>query len=402
LELIEKAKAMAKALNDQAALAKIYWITTNLYRFYRSLDKAQLMGEKAIALARKLGLEEQLAYSLTDTAHTYNLNGQVIRAKEVSLEAAELWRKLGNQPMLADCLGGLASIHVFSGEYDLAYAYSDEAYEISSKIENVWGKSYSRYAIGFVDMERGNVDFAIRNFEQSIRDAREAKFLVGEILTNGWLSIMYSQYGHYQQAKDMISRMFAEQPKNVELMKPFFFGAQLLSLVLAGKVYEADEFIKKEESTDEQMSFYAVNFYQLALCHLAYVRKDYQAAIQNSKDFLKTLHNRGIEFLTAELLLLISKAQIALALWDNAQNTLGDAQIAVERLGSRRSQWQVEFLLGQCARQRGDQKQAVEYFQKSKETLKYILDHISDDDLKDHFLNQEAVKQVLDMVVEIS
>ncbi|MFN2232753.1 MAG: ATP-binding protein, partial [Anaerolineales bacterium] len=112
LELIEKAKAMAKALNDQAALAKIYWIMTNLYRFHRSLDKAQQMGEKAIALARKLGLEEQLAYSLTDSAHTYNLNGQVVRAREVSLEAAELWRKMGNQPMLADCLGGLASIHV--------------------------------------------------------------------------------------------------------------------------------------------------------------------------------------------------------------------------------------------------------------------------------------------------
>jgi hypothetical protein len=402
LALIEKATAIAEQLNDQAALAKIYWITTNLYRFHQSLDEAQLMGEKAIALARDLGLEEQLAYSLTDTAHTYNLNGQVVRAREVSLEAAELWRKMGNLPMLADCLAGLSSIHVFSGDYDLAYAYSDEAYEISSKIDNIWGKSYSRYAIGFVDMERGNVDMAIRNFEQSIKDAREANFLVGEILTNGWLSIMYSQYGHYQQAEDTISRMFTEQPKNVELMKPFFFGTQLLSLVLAGKLYEVDEFIMQEESTSEQMSFYAVNFYQLALCHLAYLRQDYQAAIQDAKDFLNTLQNRGIEFLTAELLLLISKAQIDLALWEDAENTLWDAQTAVERLGSRRSQWQVEYLQGQCAIQRGNQRQAAEYFQGSKNTIAYILDHISNDDLKEHFLNLEAVRQVLDMVVETS
>jgi len=402
LELIEKAKAMAKALNDQAALAKIYWIMTNLYRFHRSLDKAQQMGEKAIALARKLGLEEQLAYSLTDSAHTYNLNGQVVRAREVSLEAAELWRKMGNQPMLADCLGGLASIHVFSGEYDQAYAYSNEAYEISSKIDNIWGKSYSRYAIGFVDMERGNVDLAIRNFEQSIKDAREANFLVGEILTNGWLSIMYSLYGDYQQAEDTISRMFAEQPKNVELIKPFFLGAQLLSLVLAGKVNEADELIKKEESTSEQMSFYAVNFHQLALCHLAYVRQDYQAATKNAKDFLDTLKIKGIEFLTPELLLLISKAQISLALWEDAENTLGDAQIAVEKLGSRRSQWQVEYLLGQCAIQRGDLNQAGEYFHRSKKTIAYILDHIASDDLKGHFLNLEAVRQVFDVAVETS
>jgi tetratricopeptide (TPR) repeat protein len=302
--------------------------------------------------------------------------------------------------MLADCLAGLASIHVFSGEYDLAYAYSDEAFEISSKIDNIWGKSYSRYAIGFVDMERGNVDVAIRNFEQSIKDAREANFLVGEILTNGWLSIMYSLYGHYQLAEDTISRMFTEQPKNVELMKPFFFGAQLLSLVLVGKVNEADEFIKKEESTSEQMSFYAVNFYQLALCHLAYERQDYPAAIKNAEDFLDTLQTKGIEFLTSELLLLISKAQIALGLWNDAENTLGDARTVVEKLGSRRSQWQVDYLLGQCAMQRGEQKQAAEYFQRSKETIAYMLEHISSDDLKEHFLNLETVKQVLDGVVE--
>jgi len=402
LDLIKKATAIAEQLNDQAALAKIYWITTNLYRFHQSLDEAQLMGEKAIALARDLGLEEQLAYSLTDTAHTYNLNGQVVGAREVSIEAADLWRKMGNLPMLADCLAGLSSIHVFSGDYDLAYAYSDEAYEISSKIDNIWGKSYSRYAIGFVDMERGDVDLAIRNFEQAIRDAREANFLVGEILTNGWLSILYSQYGHFQHAEDILSRMFTEQLKNVELMKPFFLGAQLLSLVLAGKVDEADEFIKKEESASQQMSFYAVNFYQLALCHLAYVRQDYQTAINNAKDFLNTLKNKGVEFLTPELLLLISKAQIALALWEDAENTLRDARISVEKLGSRRSQWQVDILLGQCASQCGDQKQAAEYFQKSKQTLTYILDHISDDDLRDHFLAQEAVKQALDGVIESS
>jgi tetratricopeptide (TPR) repeat protein len=249
-------------------------------------------------------------------------------------------------------------------------------------------------------MERGNVDLAIRNFDQSIKDAQDAKFLVGEILSNTWLSILYSQYGHYQQAEDILSGMLIEQPKNVELMKPFFLGAQLLSLVLAGKVDEADEFLKKEESNNEQMSFYAVNFYHLALCHLVYARQDHQAAIKNAKNFLDTLKIKEVEFLTPELLLLISKAQIALALWDDAENTLGDAQIAVERLGSRRSQWQVEFLLGQCARQRGDQKQTAEYFQRSKETLNYILDHISNDDLKDHFLNREAVKQVLDVEVE--
>jgi hypothetical protein len=35
-------------------------------------------------------------------------------------------------------------------------------------------------------------------------------------------------------------------------------------------------------------------------------------------------------------------------------------------------------------------------------TIAYILEHISSDDLKEHFLNLESVKQVLGLVVEIS
>ncbi|MEJ2758385.1 MAG: adenylate/guanylate cyclase domain-containing protein, partial [Anaerolineales bacterium] len=168
MPIVHAAEKIAHELNDQEALAKIYWLQMNLYRFSENPDQAQVVGEKAIALARKLNLEEQLAFSLNDANHAYNMNGQVTRAKEVSLEAVEIWKKLNNKPMLADSLGGLASISAYSGDFDQAYEYSETAFQISEQINNIWGKAYSRFSIGLVDLLRGDFSLAIEHLQQTM------------------------------------------------------------------------------------------------------------------------------------------------------------------------------------------------------------------------------------------
>jgi predicted ATPase/class 3 adenylate cyclase len=401
LKLIDKAKTIAEEINDQAALAKIYWITTNIYRFSHGLSAAQVIGEKAISIARDLGLEEQLAYSLTDTAHTYSMDGKLGRAREVSIEAVELWKKLNNQPMLADSLGGLVAINVFAGEFNTAYRYSDEAYEISQRIENVWGQSYSRYAIGFVDMERGDIDLAIQHFSQSLADAQASNFFAGIILTHTFLSFLYSDLGHYQKAIDMVDRVLVHQhPVDNALTNSFFLGAELLSRVRAGKVDEAEKIILQEEFTVERMNFFARQYAELALCYLPFEKGEFEASIKQSSAYLEHLHSNGVEYLTPELLLLIAKSQIALDRWHQAEITLDKARSRVEKLGSRRSQWQVDALLGQCALHEGDPARAAVYFAQSKENIDYIFNHISDSELREAFLKREHVKAVLEGVAE--
>jgi len=402
LALIEKAKTIAEEIDDQPALAKIYWITTNLYRFSHGLREAQVIGEKAITIARNLGLEEQLAYSLNDTAHTYSMDGKLDRARETSIEAVDLWKKLNNQPMLADSLGGLVAINVFSGDFDDAYRFSDEAYEVSQRIENLWGQSYSRYAIGFVDMERGNIDLAIHHFSQSLQDARKSNFFAGIILTHTFLSILYSDLGHYKLAMDMVDSAFDDQNSpDIALTNSFFLGAELLSRVRAGKVEEAEMLISRENFKVNQMNFFARQYAELALCYLPFVKKDFEKTIRQSKAYLSQIQSNGVEYLAPELLLLICKSQIALGSWDDAKITLESAQEKVNKLGSRRSQWQVDYLQGQCALQNGEQDVAQVCLDNSRETLLYILDHISDDELKDHFLNREDVKSVLNAVAVV-
>ena len=401
LTLIEKAKAIAEKINDQAALAKIYWITTNLYRFSHSLEEAQKVGEKAITLARDLELEEQLAYSLTDTAHTYNMNGQGIRAKEISLEAVELWRKLNNQPMLADCLGGLASIDLFLGDFDQAYRYSDEAYEISLRIENIWGQSYSRLGIGLIDMERGEIDLAIEHFHQSLRDAREANFYAGIILGHTFLSVLYSDLGHFQLAIETVDSVFSKLlPENLAIANSFFMGAELLSRVRAGKVEEAEALIDRDDFQLNKLNFFARQYAQLALCYLPFIRQEYEAAIQQSCTLVERLQSYGTAYLVPDLLLLTSESQIALERWDDAKASLRKALEKADQLGSRRSQWQADYLLGLCALREGDHAKAADHFERARENVNFIVDHISDEELKGYFLQRENVQALLEAVIE--
>jgi len=395
MDYVEKAKSMAEQLDDKPALAKIYWITTNLYRFTNS-GQALPEGEKAIALARELKLEEQLAYSITDTALIYSMNGKIYRSRELFLEAVELWRKLNNKPMLADCLSGLAVIYVFAGEFDLAYRCSDEAYDLSTKIENVWGQSYSRYTIGFVDLERGDIDIAIRKFNQSRKDALESNFYAGQILTNTFLSVLYSELGHHQLAIETIDGVFDDRPENMAMAQSFFLGAELLSRVLAGKVDEADKLVAQERFTLNQMNFFSKLYTQLALCYLQFIKGDYQVTIQISNDFYSQMQTDGVVYLTPEVLLLIAKSQIALNLRDEAESTLEKARQVAEKLTSRRSQWEIDYLLGECELFKGDQGKASVYFQQSKDDVIYILDHISDQELRESFLQLESVQRVLD------
>jgi predicted ATPase len=395
LALLEKSIALAEAENNQAALAKIYWIQTNLIRFHTSLDEAQQVGEKAIALARELGLEEQLAYSLNDTAHAYNMNLQVAKAKEKTIEAVGLWQKLDNQPMLADGLGGLAAIYILSGEFDEGYRYSNEAYAISQKIENTWGKAYSRYAIGLVDYKRGDIGLAIRHIEQSLDDAATANFMAGSILTSSILSAIYTDLVNYTLANDLLDKLLQGQTDYKVFMKTFFLGARTLSLIKQGKVAETEKLIEDEAALLKNMHSFSRSFFQLAKCYLVFVKKDYGTAIRITQEVLSKYRKGGFEFLTSDFLTLLARAQIALTMWEEAKNTLLEARQWAEKLGARFDLWQIGYYLGQCEETLGDPVKAAEFYEMANANLGYVIDHIPTEELSASFKSRPDVTAIL-------
>ncbi|MDH5505799.1 MAG: AAA family ATPase [Anaerolineae bacterium] len=402
LSIVEKAKAIAEEINDNEAVAKIYWIEMNLYRFSHSLVAAQKIGEKAITAARDLGLEEQLAYSLNDTAHVYSMNGRVGRAREVSMEAIELWRKLANQPMLADCLSGLASLSVYSGNFDEAYQYSDEAYQISLRIENVWGQSYSRYVIGLVDLERGDFNMAIKQSQQSIRDAEISKFMAGELLGRAFLTIVHNEIGDYKTAAETIQIAIERTTENNAIVTAFSTGASFLVAVKAGRFEEAEAIISNYLSPDDDPHVIAKCYLKLGECYLCFEKGDYQAAAKIARDFNISLQEMGVRFITPELLMLYGVAHLKMGAFDVALESLTNALQVAQEIGSRRILWQIYYYLGEYDRQQGDHKGALNYFHKASEIVSYIVDGLEKPEQKELFLARAEARNLFELIEQYS
>ncbi|UCG23717.1 MAG: AAA family ATPase, partial [Chloroflexota bacterium] len=165
----DQALALARELGDEASEAKIYWNLLNAYRLSERPPLALESGERSLELARKNDLREQLAYTANDMTHVYTSTGQPNKAWQTVNEAIALWRELGNRPMLADSLATASLLSTYNADYEKTVALSNESYQISVEIENTWGQSYSRFAIGQLYWQRGEPHKAIEVMSESIR-----------------------------------------------------------------------------------------------------------------------------------------------------------------------------------------------------------------------------------------
>jgi tetratricopeptide (TPR) repeat protein len=400
--IVEKARTIAEEINQREALAKLHWISMNLNRFNQSPKDAQQDGEKAILLARELNLEEQLAYSLNDASHAYSMSGEMDRAREVALEAIELWEKLDDLPMLADGLAGLAAISVYSGQFDEAYQYSDRAYEISQTIENVWGQSYSRYAIGLVDFERGEVDLAIEHFKQTIRDAGISKFKAGELLSRAFLSIAYGELGCSEAALEVIENKFDPDMENLAVTRAFLLGATLLAYVQAGNLEKAENVMEKFRNGFEGGYFIARHYFVLGKCYYYLIIGDDATALDTSEEFFTNLEKTGITFLNSELLLISSIALKNLGRISEAMEKLSEATEWANRLGSRKTLWQINYQFGLCLLEESKPDEAAVHFAEAMKNLEFIIDHISDPEIRTAFMAKKEVAALYGMLEKIN
>jgi predicted ATPase/class 3 adenylate cyclase len=394
---IDKAEKIAEELNDRETLVKIYRLKMNLYRFSESREKLQEVGEKTIALARELNMEEQLAFSLNDASHAYNMNGQVERAREIALEAAELWQKLNNLPMLADSLAGLAATYVYTGEFDQAYTYSDKAFEISQSINNVWGQSYSRYAIGLVDLERGHISLSIDHLQQAIRDAQQSQFRAGELLALIFLSVVYAEVGAYQMAVQVVEQVDEMPLDYLPMVRASFLGGSLLANARAGHFQNAEKIISRITSGGEEAHFIAKHYFVLGQCYLFLAKCDYETVLKIADEYLSLLKETGVIFLISELLMIMGIAYLKQGLVLEAKAKFEEGLQYAERLGSRKAFWQIKYYLGVCYLEQGEDTKADPCFQQAKEHVQYILEHIQDAEIKEKFLLKTEVQDLYQM-----
>jgi tetratricopeptide (TPR) repeat protein len=396
-QLCDRALGLARELNDRPAEAKILWNLLLLNTHKGSIREAIAYGERSLAIAREIGQREQIAFSLHDLANTYLFIGELPRAQAVLAESQQLWLELNNLPMLADSLCNNCGFYVLTGQYDQALALSEKAFNLSQTIDNLWDQSYSRFYVGYVYFDRGEMDAALRTMEQCRQLGEQAGFLVAMMQMRAEMALVYATLGDLQRAYELTDLIFTQLKELQKETHPYTWGLLAYLNVLDGNLERAEAILQRFPSeTDAGELTSGGVLVPLAQTELALKQKNYPRVIEMTERFKVAMRRMGLHQYLPEVLYARSRAFLGQGDSEAAQRELEEARRAAEALNARRTLWQILAALGRIEAERGHPADARKFYQSAQEIIEYIANHIGDSELRQTFLSQPEVCQVRD------
>ncbi len=393
--LAEHTLALAREWGDRESEATSLWNLMQYYKWAGRMGEAMAYGEQALTLARELNLREQLAYVLNDISSTYGISGQIQRARTLLEEARQLWRELGVLNMLADSLASSAEMHVLAGEYDQALALSREALSVSQTIGNVWNQSYSWFMIDLAYLDRGEMAKAIEVAEECQRLARLAGFVPGMKQSLFDLALIYGDLGAIQRGYE-VAELFRSTLTDMPLLG--LFGAVMVARLhlCAGKLVEArrafDE-IRRDVDRDA-LPAYALLFFDLVDAEVHMGAGDYTRVLALADETAPFLREAGIRLFLTDALYFKGRALLALNRVDEGRDSLRDARVLAEAIGSRRTLWRILAALSEIEAGRGNRPEAEALRRQAVEVIDFIADHCPRE-LRASFLHRSDVRNVM-------
>jgi len=394
--LAHQAITRARELNDRAAEAKALWLQMLVYSRANQPHDAIPSGEAALKLARELKLRELTAYALNDLGGVYIGEGAFERGLASLQEANNLWRELDNLPMLADNLSSRASYLIYAGEMNQALNLSDEAYRITDRIGNLWGKSFSLFAVGVAHMERGEFATAIAKMRECIQIGDRAGFIAPHLDTQIELARAYARLGATKYAIELGERTREE-------IQVFPRGLPLSHAALAEFYAEAGELERAAEQLQNARETLALAnnllIYQMyierAALILAAARGDWQNVRARCTEFIRRLESTHVNLYLADAWHYHARASFHLGEMTEAFNALARAGAAAQAIGSRWMLWQIHSLRAEMEQARGNSALAEESLAQARTFIHFIAEQ-TPENLRAGFLNRKDVREVMD------
>ncbi len=391
----EQALILAKKLGDEAAQSRILWGMLNLYRFLGHVEMAKGFGENSLAIARRLDLREQMAYTLNDLTHVYSRIGQYRQAKVSVREANTLWREIGNQPMLADNLSISSYVHVYTGDYDWGDAFAKEAYQISQSVNNIWGMSFSRWAVGKLYWDRGYLGNAIELQKEGNQLGEQAGFMAAQIFSQADLGLDYGLLGLTEVGLKTAQRAVDVALISFEQALPYAWARLAQVQLLKGNIDAAVEAVEKLQSSNQPRHVAQPDLVFIAECFVALARGDNHAAQELVDERVQSLRRYEMTAYLPEALYAKAQVHVALGQPDQAMARLGEASTIAGRMNARWYQWQILGLAAEIETQRGNAMKADRLRVKAVENIDYIAGRAGSVELRNAFLALPGVKKTL-------
>lgn len=334
-EILDRALALARELNDGPAQAKILWNLLLLNGFTGRHAAAIAYGEQSLALARVLNLKLQTAYTLNDLAnYGYFSAGHPEAARASSAEARAMWRELDNLPMLSDNLNNSGIIEYLMGNMAQAQIYSDEALQVSERTENAWGIVLARSFRGCLAYEAGNFGSALTEFQIALALSRSQDLGIG-IITCTNLALLYAALGEIKAGRELMQ--FAEGEVGIVLYRAPS-KATLAYLAFLNRDLEGAEMYIREAQprSREELEFsYLPNILANGEYYLS--RGEGQECLAVMQDILERLSSHGLGTHLADAELYLARAYQLLGDYERARRSYARSEQAAQQVGSRRA-----------------------------------------------------------------
>ncbi|HEX7310826.1 MAG TPA: adenylate/guanylate cyclase domain-containing protein [Gaiellaceae bacterium] len=177
LALLEASLASAKELGDTAgaaiAAATLCAIRADARSSTSDRQEALAAGEEAVALARAANDDFALAIALNNVGGVMRMLGENERATAYLEESLELRRRLGDVSRIALALYNLAEMALLEGGIDRAATLLTEAAEIATAIGDKRHVCFAHGGLGWVAYLERRLEDADRHARESLRLARE-------------------------------------------------------------------------------------------------------------------------------------------------------------------------------------------------------------------------------------
>ncbi len=373
--LLERAVPLARASDRKDLLARLLWNRLLVAAWKGSDDAAIEAGEEAVALARETHMTDLLGYVLSDLGRRYQAAGKSSKAADDAMaEAAEIFRMTGNKPMLADNLGTLAFKQFGAGDYDAVIATSAEARQLSDETNNLWGKAFSGFMVGYVQLDRGDYGTAIATWEEAVRNGAQAGFIAVQVGPRADLAWCYRMAGDDEKATAHLRGADELAREKLPSWLPWTLAQRGRAALALGELDKARTLLTEARALPEPGNLPTASLHLgMVGVELQLADGEYAAAIVASREATRRHEDSGFAPFTADWKWYEGEALRLSGDPDAAAAALEDAADLARRIGSRRIIWRILWSLATLEAGRGN----VAAAQQARDEALDNIDHIA-------------------------
>jgi tetratricopeptide (TPR) repeat protein len=202
LALSQQAENMAKLINDESRLARVYTYLVNYHYLKGEPDAAIAYGERCLAIG-EAGQDVALqALARGYMGYSYHAQGRYREAESVLMQNVERLEEVrgkdgGAQTTVsyASSTGWLAFALAELGEFDLAASYAEIGQRAAEADRHAYAQAIAWTLAGLVALRRGHMEKALHLLERSLEACRDKQLTVWQPIPSSLLGLTRARVG---------------------------------------------------------------------------------------------------------------------------------------------------------------------------------------------------------------